>query len=202
MGGWDEALFRWINEGWANPFFDRMMPFITHLAKDPLGILILALAWLSLMVWGGSKGRRAAVLVLPAVLIANEIADLGKANLGYLRPCVELSGVRVLGEPLTSGGMPSAHAANMAAVAAVMMTQLGRRWWPVWVLPLASGLSRVYIGVHYPSQVLVGWLLGAVVGFAVARPFRIRPEERAPEPTVTESIEVKEEKGEDVPQVP
>lgn len=202
MGGWDEALFRWINEGWANPFFDHFMPFITHLAKNPFGIALLALAWLALLIWGGAKGRRAALLVLPAALIANELADLGKAYLGYLRPCVELSGVRVLGEPLTSGGMPSAHAANMAAVAAVLVSQLGWGWWPVWLLPLASGLSRVYIGVHYPSQVAMGWLLGAVIGFGIAWPFRVREKERAPRPTDAASTEAKEEKGENLSEVP
>ncbi|MEP0767258.1 MAG: phosphatase PAP2 family protein [Fimbriimonadia bacterium] len=202
MGGWDEVLFRWINEGWANPFFDHFMPFVTHLAKNPVGIAMLTLAWFAILIWGGSKGRRAALLVLPAVLISNELADLGKAHLGYLRPCVELPGVRVLGESLTSGGMPSAHAANMASVAAVLIAHLGRAWWPVWLLPFVSGLSRVYIGVHYPSQVAVGWLLGTAVGLAIAWPFRVREKEPAPVQTNIHSRETKEGKGDDLSEMP
>ena len=201
MGGWDEALFRWINEGWANPVWDWAMPFITHLAKNPFGIALLAAAWLALLIWGGRKGRRAALLILPAVLIANELADLGKAHLGFLRPCAELRGVRILGEPLTSGGMPSAHAANMAAVAAVLFFQLGRKWWPVWVLPLASGLSRVYIGVHYPLQVIAGWLMGGVIGWLAVRLLGAREPKPSPAAAGRQTEQPEERKDDELSQV-
>ena len=143
MHTWDVALFRMVNQDWANPLFDILMPAVSNVAKHAIGIALLAIAWLALLLGCGKPGVRAALLVIPAVLIANELADLGKAHLGILRPCVELPDARVLGTPLTSGGMPSAHAANMSAVATVLFGALGRRWWPVWVLPLLAGFSRI-----------------------------------------------------------
>lgn len=178
MHGVDVALFRWINEGWANGFFDWLMPILSAGFKlwsvRILGLVI----WIAMLARRGSA-RRAALLVIPAVVLANLLSDVGKANLGSLRPCVELAGVRLVDTmALTTGGMPSAHAANMAAVASVIYLACGRRTWPIWLLPFFVGLSRVYVGVHFPLQVLGGWALGIVVGFVVIWPFRTRePEE-------------------------
>lgn len=80
------------------------------------------------------------------------------------RPCVELLDVNLHVAKLTSFGMPSAHSANMACIAAVFLwlcPRLGYVWGGI---ALLTGISRIYVGVHYPSQVLVGWTVGAAVG--------------------------------------
>ncbi|WP_245802108.1 phosphatase PAP2 family protein [Corynebacterium pacaense] len=64
----------------------------------------------------------------------------------------------------TNASLPSGHAVGAAAFAMVL-TLLVRRWWvsAVWLLALLVGLSRVYVGVHWPSDILAGWALGAGV---------------------------------------
>ncbi|HTQ10070.1 MAG TPA: phosphatase PAP2 family protein, partial [Fimbriimonadaceae bacterium] len=70
---------------------------------------------------------------------------------------------------LDSYGTASSHAANMAGVAAVLCYYF--KWWGTpWVLvAIITGLARVYVGVHYPSQVLLGYLCGLLSALIVIR---------------------------------
>jgi len=76
----------------------------------------------------------------------------------------------ILADQLPCGGrwsFPSAHAANAAAVAVVLTG-----WYPRWriafgVLAFLIGYSRIYVGVHYPLDVLGGWALGILCGIVV-----------------------------------
>ena len=60
-----------------------------------------------------------------------------------------------------SFGTASAHSANMMAVATLFLI-VDRKWGTFWLaIAVLTGLSRIYVGVHYPQQVLLGWLVGA-----------------------------------------
>ena len=72
-----------------------------------------------------------------------------------------------------SMGTASAHSANMAAVATVMTGLLGWRWGAPWIMAaLLTGYSRVFNGVHWPSQVTLGWIVGTLVGLATVWVYR------------------------------
>jgi undecaprenyl-diphosphatase len=170
LGAWDVALFRWINGGWSSPLLDPVFAFLSVGIKSTAlkvafgGILITYLC-------AGAKARAAAVQVMIAWPLANGITEVFKHQLPSLRPCAELPGVvAVHGVPfLTSPGTLSAHSANMAAVAAVMVLRLKWHGLPWVAFALLTGLSRVYVGVHYPSQVALGWLAGTIAGWVVVK---------------------------------
>jgi hypothetical protein len=94
------------------------------------------------------------------------------ANLNYIlklvfhgpRPYWYSSHVLALSAEPTFG-MPSGHAQNAVAVWGLLATALRRRWaWAVAsALIVTIGLSRIYLGVHFPSDVLVGWLIGSTL---------------------------------------
>lgn len=160
----DEAIFRWIN-GWPD-FPAPLFVFLSDATKMTSGRLILGLAALGLLV-AGNATRKALFLGLAAVGLANEITDVLKGTFPDPRPCVELSDITLRVGKLTSSGTASAHSANMAALAIVFW--LAFKWrGSVWIaVALLTGLSRIYVGVHYPSQVLFGWTCGVFAGLVV-----------------------------------
>lgn len=109
------------------------------------------------------KTRKATFIALLAWPLANGFAEALKYGFMMPRPSHPEFGfaeaiVRV--DRLTSFGTASAHAANMAAVAGAYLLAfrpLGYAWAVVAVL---TGISRIYVGVHYPYQVLLGWIVG------------------------------------------
>jgi undecaprenyl-diphosphatase len=176
----DLRLFRSINEGpdWLEP----IMVFLSLATK--LWYVDLALLLLFIYFIWHKPLRTPALLAMVSWPVANAACDWVKYGLQMPRPCVELTDVVLRVPLLTSFGTASAHAANMMAVAVAFLFynwRLGTAWL---VVALATGYSRVYVGVHYPYQVLFGWALGALVAFvavktweAYRRTYRSQPQE-------------------------
>lgn len=167
----DRELFYLINRGMANPFFDILMPALTHqgyLLGIPLALYTVVAGSRA----QGSGGRPFLPLALAAVLIAlctPPLADVLATQIKILvnrpRPCQALEGVRLVISCPKSLSFPSGHAATSFAFALPLFV-LTRQFLPAaWrIAPLAVAaaisLSRPYLGVHYPSDVAAGLLLG------------------------------------------
>ncbi len=155
----DTTLFRFINQSLANPLFDWLMPRLAGHALFVPALLVLAL----LLIWKG--GRRGRVFVFLLVLIVSLgdglVCNKIKKAVGRPRPGITLADTRGLLGSSGSGSMPSAHAANWFAATMVCWV-FYRRSWRVMVPAAATiAFSRVYSGVHYPSDVVAGAILGA-----------------------------------------
>lgn len=164
--GLNLGLFRSIN-GWP----DNQAPFWKFLseATNYGWFKALLLLLVIVMVTRGGRGRKAALCALIAFPLANGLTDLWK-NLGQMpRPFQELSDVHLRAGWSNSFGTASAHSANMAAVATAFILSVG--WWGSPWVPIAVlvGISRIYVGVHYPYQVVLGWTMGILAGFAVTQ---------------------------------
>lgn len=165
----NSAIFHWIN-GWPdalNPVFQLFSEGNKWWIVRILLLGILA----AMIIWGKERGRKAALLTILAVPIANELTDVLKAAIPDLRPCVVEPDAILRIKQLTSSGTASAHSANMAAVACVMTYFL--RWdGAIWILvALLTGISRIYVAAHYPSQVLAGWIVGILVGLVLVKAY-------------------------------
>lgn len=166
MHGVDVQVFRWVN-GWPDGL-EPLFWFFSEGSKD-IRVRLAMLAFALFLLVSKPVRRKAIIQTLVAFPLANGITDLLKNGLRWTRPCVDLADIVVRVEKLTSFGTASAHSANMATVAFVMTYYF--RWWGVpWILiALFTGLSRIYVGVHYPSQVLFGWTCGALAGLLVVK---------------------------------
>jgi len=161
----DLIAFNFINHHLAC----RILDFTMILMSDrKLWIPIIFSGMIFLVVFGGKRGVLAAV----AIIIAVSISDLTAAKflkplIGRLRPCLSLDVRLVLG----CGGrfsFPSNHAANSAAIAMALFPFYKKSLRFTVPLAIAVGFSRIYLGVHYPSDVLGGFAIGAVIGYATS----------------------------------
>lgn len=165
MFSWDLDLFYRVNrwpEAWA-PFFR----FLSE-ATDALWVRLALLAVLVALI-RHRPTRRGALIAGLGWPLANAMTDVLKAAFPMPRPGNELSDAIVRVGIADSPGTASAHSANMMFVAVAFLLASGPWGIPWLVLAVLVGISRVYVGVHYPSQVLLGWLCGAVAAFVAVR---------------------------------
>ena len=160
MSGLDLTIFRVINSDLSNAVFDRLMPAIT--APGPF-LLFLAVGGIGLLVWGGRKGRVVVVMALLLFVVSYGVSELLKHWFQRPRPCQALEAARVLvscnGSPFS---FPSSHATNATAQAVLFAYSYRILAIPLLLVAAAVGYSRVYVGVHYPADVVGGVLVGLI----------------------------------------
>lgn len=168
----DVAIFRFINLTLANPVTDVVMPFLTDLNQNWFGRGLIAAAWLLLVARGGKPGRAAAFLLIPLIAVSDQISsNVIKGLFMRPRPCHLLNGAAVVeGVRLLVGcgggySFPSSHAVNHFAAATLLS-----RYYPgaaryLFGYAALIALSRVFVGVHYPLDVIGGALIGLGVGW-------------------------------------
>lgn len=159
----DESVLLWVHQGWRAPWADAFFAWITDASHF---LVPLGLVWMLLLVFGGRRGRVTAILLAVTLVLTDQISShVLKPWVDRVRPCFEVEGVEALIPQVRSCSFPSSHAANTFGAAAVLALSLGG-WWRLAYLPaLLVSLSRVYLGVHYPSDVAAGALLGLILGW-------------------------------------
>jgi undecaprenyl-diphosphatase len=152
----------------ANPVFDAVMPFITDKNNFTIPFILIILG---LLIFGGKKGRIAVLLGLVIVTLSDQLSSaVIKPLVERIRPCHPnflIEGVRYLIGTKTSFSFPSSHAANMASTATWFSYQYRRYTWIFVMIAVLVGYSRIYVGVHYLTDVLGGYIVGVFCAFIV-----------------------------------
>lgn len=172
INSFDLSLFSVINQTLSNDFFDVVMPVIRN--KNTWIPLYLLIAFLILKKNSKEFFLLGFFVLLAFVMSDSMICNTIKILIHRPRPCNELSMIPHMHLLLKncSGGFsfPSAHACNHATLAFMFGHYfLNRvRGWAIFILfifwALAIAFAQVYVGVHYPSDVITGFILGSFNG--------------------------------------
>ena len=162
----DHAIFHFINDSIANPILNWIMPIVTN--ENNIAVP-LVLFWLWLLFYKGKRGKIAAVLLLLTVILTDAIAaQIIKPWIGKIRPShAMLDNINLLVSRGGKYGFVSNHAANTMA-AATIIGYFYKKWKSVVItISIIVGFSRVYVGVHYPFDVIGGWLFGYALAWVI-----------------------------------
>jgi len=160
----DTGLFTLLNGTLSSSVLDVIMPFITDKSHFiALGAVLILL----ILLRGKKKEIRALIIVAIIILVSDFMAAHLKDVFGRIRPCHALAGVRLLAGCGGSYSFPSGHATNIFA-AMVFLSLRYKKYWPFFIaVAIAIAYSRVYVGVHYPLDVLGGAILGSLVALGI-----------------------------------
>jgi undecaprenyl-diphosphatase len=163
----DQSVFLFLN-GLHNPFMDRLIMIATKGAVwIPLYLLFLYLVirkykWNTLLI---------IIVVTLMILVSDQLSDLIKNSVHRLRPSQQ-PGLRVHIVDAYKGGtfgFYSAHATNSFSVAVFIILILGKyyRYFfiPILLWAILMSYTRIYLGVHYPGDILAGMLAGSLIGY-------------------------------------
>jgi undecaprenyl-diphosphatase len=160
----DESLLRFINVSLANPITDKAMPLIT---KEESWIIFYVLFWLSLVFTGGKRGAIAGILLLLLILITDQTSNFFKAYFQRIRPCNVLTDLHMLVNCTQSFSMPSSHAVNNFAAATFLSHFYPKYRYALFTGAFIVAISRIFVGVHYPFDMLVGAALGIIIAMVL-----------------------------------
>lgn len=162
LSAWEVKLLLWIQTFLRNPVTDPLVSFFTHLGDK--GLLFIVLALLLLLFPKTRKmGLAAALGLIFSLLFTNLML---KPLIQRVRPWVDFPALLPLVAEHDPNSFPSGHTSAAFAFALAVVRAEGKRWIKIAAVVLAAlmGLSRLYVGVHYPSDVLVGFLVGDLAG--------------------------------------
>jgi undecaprenyl-diphosphatase len=160
----NDMLFYFINRGLDNPFLDFLMPAITDFGS----FIAMGIICVLLYIFGGENTRKVAVLGIAALLIANVAVFYLKFIIAEPRPYLVLPNVDLLIPEGEIYSFPSGHSASSFAVMMVIglkyrLNIKGKTYrllYPLLAFASLIAFSRIYIGVHYPLDVVFGAIVG------------------------------------------
>ncbi len=158
----DLSIFYFINKTIANPVFDKIFVILT---TQEYWYITYAILIYFLLTKYKANGRLLLLTIILAIIFSDQISShYIKELVGRIRPCHVLQDIRLLVPCGAGKSFPSSHAVNNFTLALILANFFNRYKYHFYILASLVAISRVYVGVHYPSDVFFGTILGGVIG--------------------------------------
>lgn len=165
----DAAVFRLINGSMASRLLDGPMSLLTSLGTGEFQSGVSLLLILAGIVRNRNDLRKAGCAGLAAFALSGIAVQAAKHVFGRPRPLLSIYDVRLVGDPLFVHSFPSGHTVTAFALMAALAATLPKLRWLFWILAALTGMSRIYLGLHFPLDVTCGAILGSLIGALSAR---------------------------------
>ena len=165
----DRTCFFFINNTLSNPLFDFIMPLFN---ETKFFIPIMILPWLYTVLNDKNNRWKLAILIPLVIILVDQSGLFIKKTVLRPRPWAGLNPDLVNHLVAQRGrdfSFPSNHAANMSGLAMVFSVIYRRYKYFFWMIAGTVMFSRIYIGVHYPSDVISGCIMGSLYGWFIIK---------------------------------
>ncbi|WP_366927952.1 phosphatase PAP2 family protein [Clostridium sp.] len=163
----DINLLRIINNSWKCKFLDIIMPSMTYLGSFSFLFIFCTVAFL----FDNTTLRTMAIKAMISITLSTGIGKILKVSVTRLRPFINIPNLNINKIGIDKYSFPSGHttaAFSLAVIIALYFPMFGFITIP---LAFCVGISRMYIGVHYPTDVIVGVFIGSTCSFLTYRFF-------------------------------
>ncbi len=164
---WETVFIQWL-QGFASPLMTAIASFFTMFGEE---LVLVAIAGFIYWCYDKQWGRDIATILLPTMLAGSLVKNIVLRR----RPYMDHSNIQCLKRvdadaPLydiaaQGYSFPSMHAANTWSIFGSLAIKVRKNWFRVLtgIVLFLIGLSRVFVGVHYPTDILAGWVLGGII---------------------------------------
>ena len=161
MLSFEFTILDWIQANLRNPILDLLMPALTTLGNSGLVWIILAGVLMFM-----PKYRKAGAAVMAGLVLEVICCNLVlKPLVARIRPCDVNTAVQLLIARPDDFSFPSGHTGASFATVSALYASRSRLWIPSLILAVLIAFSRLYLYVHYPTDILAGILLGVMAGW-------------------------------------
>ena len=155
------AILDFIQSSMRTGFMDYIMPIISHMGDAGLIWIVLSIGLII-----HKKTRKIGLVIIIALVLNGIICNIIlKPMIGRIRPFDVNTSIKFLINKPSDFSFPSGHTSSSFVVASVLFFRKSKLFVPSLILGILIGFSRLYLYVHYPSDVLAGLILGIVCGY-------------------------------------
>lgn len=159
----DIHILRIINNSWKCRFLDIIMPIMTYLGSFPFMFIFCTVAFLL----SSTMLHVMAIKAMVSITISTGIGKLLKITVTRLRPFIDIPNLNIKKIGIDKYSFPSGHTTGAFSLAVIIAL-----YFPIFgfiTIPLACcvGISRMYIGVHYPTDVIMGIFIGSTCSLLI-----------------------------------